>query len=321
MTTFVDRAGHGLGAGDQRQPRSRLRRARPRARPPRHADGRGASTARRARSPSRARARARSRSTSGTSCTARCAPPSSRWAPPSRAPARLRQRDPARPRARARRRRRSSPGVCLARGLVGRRLAADGRRRGASRWPPSSRGTPTTSRRRCYGGFTVAYRDGDRFRAATARGRPAGAGRSPSCRRTASRPRSPAGCCRTTVPHADAAANAGRAALLVAALAGQPELLLAATEDRLHQDYRSRRCRIAARWSGALRADGLAGGGLRCRPDGAGAHRRRPAAERAPRRAPDGWQALALPLDRRRRPGRPAERRAGRAPTGDAGLP
>jgi homoserine kinase len=42
-----------------------------------------------------------------------------------------------------------------------------------------------------------------------------------------------------TVPHADAAANAGRAALLVAALTGEPELLLDATEDRLHQSYRA----------------------------------------------------------------------------------
>ncbi|MFG1824461.1 homoserine kinase [Microbispora bryophytorum] len=43
------------------------------------------------------------------------------------------------------------------------------------------------------------------------------------------------------VPHADAAANAGRAALLVAALTQRPEpdLLLAATEDRLHQGYRA----------------------------------------------------------------------------------
>ncbi|MEU8197310.1 homoserine kinase [Microbispora amethystogenes] len=43
------------------------------------------------------------------------------------------------------------------------------------------------------------------------------------------------------VPHSDAAANAGRAALLVAALTGRPEpgLLLAATEDRLHQKYRA----------------------------------------------------------------------------------
>ena len=42
------------------------------------------------------------------------------------------------------------------------------------------------------------------------------------------------------VPHADAAANAGRAALLVRALSGAPHLLLPATEDRLHQSYRSR---------------------------------------------------------------------------------
>lgn len=40
------------------------------------------------------------------------------------------------------------------------------------------------------------------------------------------------------VPHRDAAANAGRAALLVAALAGAPEMLLRATEDFLHQEQR-----------------------------------------------------------------------------------
>jgi homoserine kinase len=40
------------------------------------------------------------------------------------------------------------------------------------------------------------------------------------------------------VPHAQAAANAGRVALLMAALAGQPSLLLTATEDLLHQSYR-----------------------------------------------------------------------------------
>jgi homoserine kinase len=42
-----------------------------------------------------------------------------------------------------------------------------------------------------------------------------------------------------TVPHADAAANAGRAALLVHALTRAPQLLLPATEDRLHQSYRA----------------------------------------------------------------------------------
>ncbi len=40
------------------------------------------------------------------------------------------------------------------------------------------------------------------------------------------------------VSHRDAAANSGRAALLVAALAGHPEWLLRATVDRLHQAFR-----------------------------------------------------------------------------------
>ena len=40
------------------------------------------------------------------------------------------------------------------------------------------------------------------------------------------------------VPHADAAANTGRAALLVAALGAEPGLLLRATEDFLHQRQR-----------------------------------------------------------------------------------
>jgi homoserine kinase len=41
-----------------------------------------------------------------------------------------------------------------------------------------------------------------------------------------------------TVPHADAAYNAARAALLIPALTGRPDLLLDATDDRLHQGYR-----------------------------------------------------------------------------------
>ncbi|WP_315097395.1 homoserine kinase [uncultured Cellulomonas sp.] len=41
-----------------------------------------------------------------------------------------------------------------------------------------------------------------------------------------------------TVPHADAAFQAARSALLVEALGRRPELLLAATQDRLHQEYR-----------------------------------------------------------------------------------
>ncbi|MEO3855228.1 homoserine kinase [Acrocarpospora sp. B8E8] len=42
-----------------------------------------------------------------------------------------------------------------------------------------------------------------------------------------------------TVPHAEAAANAASAALLVHALTRRPDLLLTATQDHLHQKYRA----------------------------------------------------------------------------------
>lgn len=42
-----------------------------------------------------------------------------------------------------------------------------------------------------------------------------------------------------SVPHTDAVFNVSRSALLVAALTQSPELMMSATEDRLHQNYRS----------------------------------------------------------------------------------
>jgi homoserine kinase len=60
-----------------------------------------------------------------------------------------------------------------------------------------------------------------------------------------------------TVPHADAARNAGRAALLVAALTARPEALLDATEDWLHQDYRAPAMPATRDLIGRLRAAGL----------------------------------------------------------------
>lgn len=60
-----------------------------------------------------------------------------------------------------------------------------------------------------------------------------------------------------TVPHHDAAVNAGRTALLVEALTRRPELLLPATEDRLHQPYRASAMPPSARLMAALRARGL----------------------------------------------------------------
>lgn len=61
-----------------------------------------------------------------------------------------------------------------------------------------------------------------------------------------------------TVPHADAAFAAGRAALLVAALTGTPQALLAATEDRLHQAYRAPAMPDSARLVAELRTRGHA---------------------------------------------------------------
>ena len=59
------------------------------------------------------------------------------------------------------------------------------------------------------------------------------------------------------VPHTDAAFTAGRAALLVHALTAAPWLLLAATEDRLHQPYRRCAYPATARLVDALRASGV----------------------------------------------------------------
>lgn len=60
-----------------------------------------------------------------------------------------------------------------------------------------------------------------------------------------------------SVPHADAIFNVSRSALLVAALIQSPELLLAATEDKLHQEYRASAMPETAELISVLRANGL----------------------------------------------------------------
>ena len=60
------------------------------------------------------------------------------------------------------------------------------------------------------------------------------------------------------VPHATAAANSGRAALLVAALGGAPDQLFRATEDFLHQRFREPAMPESLALVGSLRAAGLA---------------------------------------------------------------
>ncbi|MDQ2836928.1 MAG: homoserine kinase [Actinomycetota bacterium] len=61
-----------------------------------------------------------------------------------------------------------------------------------------------------------------------------------------------------TVPHADAAFNLSRSALLVLALTGRPDLLLTATEDRLHQDYRAAGMPASSALVATLRQAGIA---------------------------------------------------------------
>ena len=101
-----------------------------------------------------------------------------------------------------------------------------------------------------------------------------------------------------SVPHADAAANAARVALLVTALARRPDLLLLATEDRLHQDYRAPAMPRTAALVGELRASGVP-----AVVSGAGptvlaltsAVQRKELMDGLTRR---GWSALALDVDR-----------------------
>jgi homoserine kinase len=61
-----------------------------------------------------------------------------------------------------------------------------------------------------------------------------------------------------TVPHVDAAANSGRAALLVHALASEPDLLYDATCDWLHQGYREAAMPRSYELLKSLREQGLA---------------------------------------------------------------
>ena len=107
------------------------------------------------------------------------------------------------------------------------------------------------------GGLVLAWCDGGRFHAERltphASIRPVVA--VPSVRSATATTR---GLLPPTVPHADAAHNAGRAALAVHALTAKPELLLAATEDRLHQHYRAPAYPASTALVATLRAQGVA---------------------------------------------------------------
>lgn len=94
-----------------------------------------------------------------------------------------------------------------------------------------------------------------------------------------------------TVPHVDAAFNAARAALLVPALTAEPGLLWAATEDRLHQDYRAAGMPDSLVLLRRLRADGLA-----ATISGAGPSVLVLGTAAVGDWAPPGWHRLRLPV-------------------------
>ena len=99
-----------------------------------------------------------------------------------------------------------------------------------------------------------------------------------------------------SVPHADAARNAARAALLATALSREPELLFDATEDRLHQAYRAPAMPRSAALLTELRAAGfpavLSGAGPTVLA--LTTTKQREAAAEFARR---GWNALPLDVD------------------------
>ncbi|GAB3478925.1 homoserine kinase [Nocardiopsis coralliicola] len=114
-----------------------------------------------------------------------------------------------------------------------------------------------------YGGFTISWRDSGAAAAAGPQWRTLALAPSPELRpvvcvpETRSSTKEARGLLPAEVPHADAAFTAGRAALLTAAVSGHPELLLAATEDRLHEGYRAAAMQASARLIADLRAAGL----------------------------------------------------------------
>lgn len=98
----------------------------------------------------------------------------------------------------------------------------------------------------------------------------------------------------SSVPFRDAVQNAGRSALLTAALTGSTHLLYPATEDRLHQHYRARAMPESLAFVHRLRADGVAavvsGAGPTVLALGAG--------RLEVARPPSGWRVLRLPVAR-----------------------
>lgn len=210
-------------------------------------------------------------------------------------------------------------GIVLARALVlgGDRLLPDEQ---ALSLASAMEGHPDNVAACLLGGLTIAWTEAGPAAGSSAAGHPAGAEAREGAGSSAARavrldpaagigaavliPESTAsthavrGLLPADVPFADAAHNAGRAALAIAALLGRPDALLAATEDRLHQPYRASAMPESAQLVARLRAAGIpamisgAGPTVIVLTDDAGSLAAALAA------APAGWRALSLPVER-----------------------
>jgi homoserine kinase len=185
-------------------------------------------------------------------------------------------------------------GICLARGLVaGGSLLMDDD--AVFSLAARMEGHPDNVAPAFYGGFTIARSDGDSHAATVV-------SVDPRVQVVVFVPPEPVettiarGLLPATVPHADAAADAGRAALLVVALSRQPELLLPATEDFLHQRYREPAMPATLALVRDLRGEGVpavvsgAGPTVLAFVDGSDQ-------QEVLAKAPPGWAVWALPVD------------------------
>jgi len=104
-----------------------------------------------------------------------------------------------------------------------------------------------------------------------------------------------------SVPHSDAVFNVSRSALLVAALIQSPELLLAATEDKLHQSYRAAAMPETNRLVTLLRENGfpavVSGAGPSILVLASDPGQRLVAADLVAEQSDTPWQALMLAVD------------------------
>jgi homoserine kinase len=104
-----------------------------------------------------------------------------------------------------------------------------------------------------------------------------------------------------SVPHEDAVFNVSRSALLVAALIQSPELLHAATEDKLHQSYRASAMPETDGLITLLRENGFAavvsGAGPSILVLGSDPSQRLAAARLVEEAAQTRWQPLMLAVD------------------------